>query len=72
MALFSGCAVLALVGLHVGALAAAWGTRVLAGSRAQGFMHFAAGIVLFAIALGLIFLIDFALAPLSSSKREFA
>jgi exosortase len=39
---------------------------------AQGFMHFAAGIVLFAIALGLIFLIDFALAPLSSSKREFA
>jgi exosortase len=36
---------------------------------AQGFMHFAAGIVLFAIALGLIFLLDFALVSLSSARR---
>ena len=39
---------------------------------AQGFMHFAAGIVLFAIALVLIFLLDFVLASFSSSKRELA
>ena len=36
---------------------------------AQGFMHFAAGIMLFAIALGLVFLIDLALASFSSSRR---
>lgn len=36
---------------------------------AQGFMHFAAGIVLFAIALGLIFLIDFGLASFFSARR---
>jgi hypothetical protein len=41
MALVSSCAVLALVALHVGAVAAAWGTRVLAGSRVEGLMHFA-------------------------------
>jgi exosortase len=39
---------------------------------AQGFMHFAAGIVLFAIALGMIFLIDFGLTSFSSSKRRCA
>jgi len=36
---------------------------------AQGFMHFAAGIMLFAVALGLVFLIDLALARFSSSRR---
>jgi len=41
MALVSSCAVLALVALHVGAVAAAWGTRVLAGSRVEGLMHLA-------------------------------
>jgi len=39
---------------------------------AQGFMHFAAGIVVFVIALGLIFLIDLGLASFSSSRRDFA
>lgn len=39
---------------------------------AQGFMHFAAGIVVFVIALGLIFLIDLGLASFSSSSRDFA
>jgi exosortase len=39
---------------------------------AQGFMHFAAGIVLFAIALGMIFLIDFGLTSFSSSRRGHA
>jgi cyclic lactone autoinducer peptide len=37
MAFFSSCAVLALVALHVGGVAAAWATRALAGSRAEGF-----------------------------------
>lgn len=41
MALVSSCAVLALVLLHVGGVAAAWGTRVLAGSRVEGLMHLA-------------------------------
>ncbi len=39
---------------------------------AQGFMHFAAGITMFAIALALIFLIDFALSSFSSSGRAAA
>jgi exosortase len=39
---------------------------------AQGFMHFAAGIVLFVIALGLIFLIDFGLSSFFSSRRALA
>ncbi len=36
---------------------------------AQGFMHFAAGIMLFAVALALVFLIDLALASFSSPRR---
>jgi exosortase len=39
---------------------------------AQGFMHFAAGIVVFVIALGLIFLIDFGLSSFFSSRRALA
>jgi exosortase/archaeosortase family protein len=39
---------------------------------AQGFMHFAAGIVVFVIALGLIFLIDFGLSSYFSSRRALA
>jgi hypothetical protein len=41
MAFVSSCALLALVVLHVGAVAAAWATRVSAGSRAEGFVRFA-------------------------------
>jgi hypothetical protein len=41
MAFVSSCALLAFVALHVGAVAAAWGVRVLAGSRVEGLMHFA-------------------------------
>lgn len=41
MAFISSCAVLALIALHVGAVAAAWATRVSAGSRAEGFVRLA-------------------------------
>jgi hypothetical protein len=41
MAFISSCAVLALIALHIGAVAAAWGTRVSAGSRAEGFVRIA-------------------------------
>jgi hypothetical protein len=41
MAFISSCAVLALIALHIGAVAAAWGTRVSAGSRAEGFVQLA-------------------------------
>ncbi|HEY4231869.1 MAG TPA: hypothetical protein VGM76_00445 [Lacipirellulaceae bacterium] len=41
MAFISSCAVLALIALHLIAVAAAWGTRVSAGSRAEGFVWLA-------------------------------
>jgi hypothetical protein len=41
MALISSCALLALIGLHIGAVAAAWATRVSAGSSAEGFVRLA-------------------------------
>jgi hypothetical protein len=41
MTFISSCVLLALVALHIGAVAAAWGTRVSVGSSAERFVQLA-------------------------------